>query len=211
MISKTSNVSAKNFFLNSSKKIVLLEDRKVVLQKIAEAIACKYSKKGVVNLNFICTHNSRRSQLGQVWSFFAAYYFKLNINAFSGGTEVTAFHRNTVKTLQKAGFDFQLENFSHQNPKYLISFDGTKKAILGFSKLYDDPINLEPFMAITTCNNADKNCPFIPNASHRFHTPFVDPKASDGTEKQEETYLKTNQQIAGEVYFIFDTIKKLLS
>ena len=211
MISRTSNVSAKNFFLNSSKKIVLLEDRKVVLLKIAKAIAFEYSKKEVVNLNFICTHNSRRSQLAQIWSFFAAHYFNLNINAFSGGTEVTAFHRNTVITLQKVGFDFQLENFSHQNPTYLISFEATNKSVLGFSKLYDHPINIEPFMAITTCNNADKNCPFISNASHRFHLPFVDPKASDGTEKQEETYLKTNRQIAAEIYFIFDTVKKLLS
>ncbi|WP_231494765.1 hypothetical protein [Polaribacter sp. Hel_I_88] len=211
MILRTSNVSAKNFFLNSSKKMVLLEERKKVLLKIAETIALEYSKKEVVNLNFICTHNSRRSQLGQVWSFFAANYFKLNINAFSGGTEVTAFHRNTVKTLQKVGFDFQLENFSHQNPAYRISFDATKNSILGFSKLYDDVANLTPYVAITTCNNADENCPFIPNTKHRFHLPFVDPKVSDGTAQQEEIYLKTNQQIAGEVYFIFDSVKKLLS
>jgi arsenate reductase len=211
MISRTSNVSAKNFFLNSSKKIILLEVRKILLLKIAEAIALEYSKQEIINLNFICTHNSRRSQLGQVWSFFAANYFKLNINTFSGGTEITAFHRNTVKTLQKVGFDFQLKDFSHQNPTYRISFDGTKNSVLGFSKLYDNPINLEPFMAITTCNNADKNCPFSPSASHRFHLPFVDPKVFDGTKKQEEAYLKTNLQIAAEIYFIFDTTKKLLS
>ena len=211
MISRTSNVSTKNFFLNSSKKIVLLENRKEILLKIAEVIAFEYSKKAVVNLNFICTHNSRRSQLGQIWSFFAANYFKLNINAFSGGTEVTAFHRNTVITLQKVGFDFQLENFSHQNPTYLISFEATNKSVLGFSKLFDNPINIEPFIAITTCNNADKNCPFLPSVNHRFHLPFIDPKAYDGTEKQEETYLKTNQQIAAEIYFIFDTVKNLVS
>ncbi|TXD50384.1 hypothetical protein ES044_16715 [Polaribacter sp. IC066] len=208
---KTSNISAKNFFLNSAKKTSIKEDRKLLLLKIAEAIANEHSKNEVVNLNFICTHNSRRSQLGQIWSFFAAHYFNLNINAFSGGTEVTAFHRNTVKTLQKVGFHFQLEDFSHQNPTYSISFDATKKAILGFSKLYSDAINIEPFTAITTCNNADKNCPFIPSAQHRFHLPFVDPKASDGTTQQSETYLKTNQQIAGEIFFIFDHVKKLLS
>ena len=211
MMLKASNVSAKNFFLKASKKVSILDDRKVLLLKIAESIAIEYSKDEIVNLNFICTHNSRRSQLGQVWSFFAANYFNLNIDAFSGGTEVTAFHRNTVKTLQKVGFHFQLENFSHQNPRYAISFDASNKEILGYSKVYNDPINAEPFMAITTCNNADTNCPFIPTASHRFHMPFVDPKASDGSEKQDETYLKTNMQIAGEIYFIFDKIKKLLS
>lgn len=211
MMLKTSNISAKNFFLNASKRISIKEDRKLLLRNIADAIANEHTKNEVVNLNFICTHNSRRSQLGQVWSFFAAHYFKLNIDAFSGGTEITAFHRNIVKTLQKVGFHFQLENFSHLNPTYSISFDTENKAILGFSKHYNDPINVAPFMAITTCNNADKNCPFIPDASHRFNLPFADPKASDGKSKQDEKYLKTNQQIAGEIFFIFNHVKKLVS
>ncbi|WP_223445856.1 hypothetical protein [Polaribacter litorisediminis] len=211
MILKASNVSTKNFFLSASKKNSLSADRKLLLLKIAEAVALEYGKNEVVHLNFICTHNARRSQLGQVWSFYAAHYFNLNIDAFSGGTELTAFHRNTIKTLQKAGFHFQLENFCHQNPSYNISFDGARKTVLGFSKLYSDPINTTPFIAITTCNNADKNCPFIKKAIHRFHLPFVDPKASDATDKRDETYLKTNQQIAAEVYFIFDTVKKLLA
>lgn len=207
---KTSTISLENFFENARKKASLTEDRKKLLSKIATAIAKEYTENKTVNLNFICTHNSRRSQLGQIWSFFAASYFKLNINAFSGGTEVTAFYKNTVKTLQKVGFKFQLTDFSHQNPTYTISFDGTKNTILGFSKLYSNTINTEPYMAITTCNNADTNCPFIPTASHRFHLPFIDPKHSDGTTEQEETYLQTSIQIAGEVYFIFSEVKKLI-
>lgn len=208
---KTSNTSTKDFFESAFKKSSISENRSKLLLRIAETIAKEYTINEVVSLNFICTHNSRRSQLGQVWGFYAAHYFDLNINSFSGGTEVTAFYRNTVKTLQKVGFTFQVVDFSHQNPKYQISFDSSKKGILGFSKLYDHPENKEPFMAITTCDSADKNCPFIPSASHRFHLPFVDPKHSDGTEKQEETYLNTNKQIAGEVYFIFSQVKKLLS
>lgn len=206
----TSTISVENFFVNAYKKATISDERKTLLLKISDAIAKEHTLNKEVNLNFICTHNSRRSQLGQVWSFYAAHYFKLNINAFSGGTEVTAFYRNTVKTLQKVGFEFQLIDFSHQNPTYQISFKGTKKAVLGFSKFYNDSLNKEPFMAITTCNNADINCPFIPTASHRFHLPFVDPKHSDGSDTQEETYLQTSQQIAGEIYFIFSEVKKLV-
>ena len=208
---KTQTISTQSFFENAPKKITLTSDRKDLLEKIAENIAKEYAKNEVVNLNFICTHNSRRSQLGQVWGFYAAEYFKLNINSFSGGTEVTAFFRNTVKTLQKVGFSFQLTDFSHQNPKYEISFNGTKKSILGFSKIYDDPINENPYMAITTCDSADANCPFIPDATHRFHLPFVDPKSTDGTPKQEEAYLNTNRQIAGEIYYIFNEVKAILA
>jgi arsenate reductase len=206
----TSTISVEIFFENAYKKVTISNERKTLLLKISDAITKEYTLNKEVNLNFICTQNSRRSQLGQVWSFYAAHYFKLNINAFSGGTEVTAFYRNTVKTLQKVGFEFQLTDFSHQNPTYQISFKGTKKAVLGFSKFYSDPLNKEPFMAITTCNNADVNCPFIPTASHRFHLPFVDPKHADGSDTQEETYLQTSQQIAGEVYFIFSEVKKLV-
>lgn len=208
---KTSAVSTENFFKNAIQSVVIDEKRKELLSKIANQIAEEYKKEGIVNLNFICTHNSRRSQLGQVWAFFAANYFDVNINAFSGGTEVTAFYRNTVKTLQKVGFNFQVSDFSHQNPKYLISFNGASKAILGFSKRYDHPYNGNPFIAITTCNNADANCPFIPEASYRFHLPFVDPKFSDRTHAQDETYLITNKQIAAEVFVIFTEVKELIS
>lgn len=208
---KTIVTSTENFFKNAAKNSEIDIEREKLLSKIGAEIAKEYSKSELVNLNFICTHNSRRSQLGQVWSFFAANYFNLNINAYSGGTEVTAFHRNTVETLQTVGFNFNVDDFSHQNPKYLISFNGTKKSILGFSKRFDNAANPEPFIAITTCNNADTNCPFIPTASHRFHLPFVDPKASDNTDHKDETYLKTNKQIAAEVYFIFSEVKKLLA
>lgn len=211
MILKNSNLSVRNFFINSSKNISILNDRRLLLLKIAEAIAVELTKSKIVNLNFICTHNSRRSQLCQVWSFFASHYFKLNINAFSGGTEVTAFHRNAIKTLQQVGFSFHLEDFSHQNPKYSISFDDTDTSILGFSKFYNNPINIAPFMAITNCNDADTNCPFITAASHRFHLPYEDPKSSDGKELQDETYLKINEKIAGEIFFIFSKVKELLS
>lgn len=208
---KTQTISTEDFFLNAIKKVTITDDRKKLLLRIAETVAKDYTVNEIVNLNFICTHNSRRSQLGQVWAFYAAHFFKLNIHAYSGGTEVTAFYRNTVKTLQRVGFTFQLEDFSHQNPKYLISFAGTSKHILGFSKLYNDTINKEPFMAITTCDSADKNCPFIPTASYRFHLPFIDPKHSDGTANQEDVYLQTNRQIAAEIYFIFNHVKELVS
>jgi len=208
---KTQTISTKDFFENSLKKVILTSSRKELLLRIAETIAKEYSLNEVVHLNFICTHNSRRSQLGQVWGFYAAQYFGLNIKSISGGTEVTAFFRNTVKTLQKVGFSFQLEDFSHQNPKYRISFSGTNDSILGFSKLYNDTVNIEPYMVITTCDSADQNCPFIPTATFRFHLPFVDPKHSDGSANQEDVYLQTNRQIAGEVHFIFANVKKMLS
>ncbi len=207
----TTTISPKNFFINAHKNIILSDDRKKLLLEISQEIIKEFDKEGIVNLNFICTHNSRRSQLSQVWGFFAADYFDLNIHSYSGGTEVTAFFRNTVKTMQRVGFTFNLQNFSHQNPEYVISFDGSSTSILGFSKRFDHSENKQPFIAITTCNNADANCPFIPEAISRFHLPFVDPKSSDDSSVQDETYLKTNEQIAAEIYYIFSKIKERLT
>ena len=205
---KTDASKVKLFFENSHQDFAISEKRKELLTKIADQIIHTYrSNGGHININFICTHNSRRSQLGQVWTFFAAHYFDLNVVAFSGGTEVTAFHRNTVRTLKNIGFDFHISEFSHQNPVYQISFDGTDQHILGFSKTFDHRINTAPYIAITTCDSADENCPYIAEAIHRFHLPYTDPKHADNTDQQEEVYLKTNSEIASEVYFIFEKVK----
>jgi len=208
---KTDISKTKDFFESSIKNVKIAAQRKEILSKIAVKIATHYtSNNNRVNINFICTHNSRRSQLGQVWSFFAGNYFNINVNTFSGGTEVTAFHRNTVNTLKEVGFIFKVEEFSHTNPVYNISFNGSKKSIVGFSKIYDDPINLDPYFVITTCDSADENCPFIPEAIHRFHLPYTDPKHSDNTSHQSETYLKTNKEIAAQIYFLFKEVKAAL-
>ncbi|MGY0406982.1 MAG: hypothetical protein ACWIPJ_01290 [Polaribacter sp.] len=206
----TSLISTQNFFKNAQEKVFLNIERKNLLLSISKEITIELTRNKKVNLNFICTHNARRSQLSQIWSFYAAQYFNLNIYSFSGGTQTTAFYRNTVKTLQKAGFNFQVSDFSHQNPTYLISFKGCKNNILVFSKRFDHPENKEPYIAITTCNTADKNCPFIPDAIHQFHLPFIDPKFADGTTTQEETYLKISEQIAAEIYFIFADVKRIV-
>lgn len=205
---KTKPLNTKEFFEKSFQDVTISEERKKLLLKIANSIIVIYKLDNVVNLNFICTHNSRRSQLGQVWSYFAANYFDLDIQSFSGGTEVTAFHRNTVKTLQDVGFIFKVTHFSHQNPVYDIHFKGAEKSITGFSKLFDASVNASPFIAITTCNSADENCPFIAEALKRFHLPYVDPKHSDDTVQQSETYLATNRQIAAEMMYLYKTVKK---
>jgi arsenate reductase len=208
---QTDATRAKIFFENSYKKLALDENRKNLLLRIADSIAETYkANNGQVSVNFICTHNSRRSQLGQVWTFFASHYFNLNVTAYSGGTEVTAFHRNTVQTLKSVGFTFQVDEFSHQNPVYRVSFNGTRDYILGFSKTFDHHINQSPYIAITTCDSADQNCPYIAEAIHRFHLPYEDPKSSDGTPEQEATYLKTNGFVASEIYFIFMKVKEAI-
>jgi len=204
----TISINTEQFFKNAKKDLKIDENRKLLLKSIALFIVKEIKAQKKVNLNYICTHNSRRSQLAQVWSSFACSYFELKkISNFSGGTAVTAFYRNTVKTLQEVGFKFQIIEFSHQNPVYAVSYKNCIDPIIGFSKLFDDEYNKKPFIAITTCSNADENCPFIPDAVTRFHLPFNDPKNFDNSLYQAEKYMETNKQIAGEIYFIFEMVK----
>ena len=199
------------FFKEAITKVTITDQRKVLLKSIAQKASDSSNKStDSLYLNFICTHNSRRSQLAQVWAYFAADYFNiLKIQSYSGGTAVTAFYKNTVKTLQSVGFTFNVAEFNHQNPKYEISFNSAVKPLLGFSKLYNDTVNSEQYIAITTCSSADQNCPFIPNALFRFHLPFNDPKEFDDTEHAEQAYLKASRQIAAEVFIIFKEMKSL--
>jgi len=202
-------IPTKLFFQQALENLVLDDQRTALLQTIAKSIVQLISEKRKINLNFICTHNSRRSQFAQVWAHYAIQFFDIrNCRSFSGGTEETAFFRNTVKSLQDVGFNFHLTRFSHQNPTYEIIYDDCKKPIIGFSKLYDNKVNNQPFIAITTCSNADKNCPFIPEATHRFHLPFTDPKKFDNSFDKSEKYLETSKQIAGELHYIFLQVKK---
>lgn len=206
---ETSTMKTKKFFNASIKEFEITEDRKVLLNTISQFISNERKKFKKVRLNFICTHNSRRSQLAQVWAHYAISFYKLKrIRSYSGGTEATAFHRNTISTLQDAGFKFTLKEFSHENPIYEISYKGMKKPIVGFSKLYDHKINKAPFIAITTCSSAAENCPFIPEALQRFHVPYIDPKSSDDTELMSKKYLETNRQIAAEMNYIFQQVSK---
>ena len=205
---QTISTNTENFFIDALSDLQIDKKRIILLESIAAYIVNELKQHKNVNLNYICTHNSRRSQLAQVWSSYATNYFKFkNIENFSGGTAVTAFFRNTVKTLQEVGFKFQLSEFSHQNPEYLINYKNCTSPIIGFSKLYDSEQNKKPFIAITTCSNADENCPFIPDAIERFHLPFNDPKSFDNTLYQSEKYLEASKQIAGEIHFIFNIIK----
>lgn len=69
-------------------------ERKILLEKLANHIQGKLKSSKEINLVYVCTHNSRRSHLGQVWSKVAADFYGFNINTFSAGTEATAFNQN---------------------------------------------------------------------------------------------------------------------
>jgi arsenate reductase len=184
-------------------------ERKAILLPLINFIQDKANEEQEIRLNFICTHNSRRSHLSQVWAQTAAAHFNIkNVFCYSGGTEATALFPMAAKTLEQVGFQVQV--FSEgTNPVYSIKYGANAPPIIGFSKTYDDNFNPKSaFAAILTCSNADNGCPFIAGAEKRIPITFEDPKAFDNTPQQEEKYRERSMQIAAELFYVFSQIKK---
>lgn len=183
-------------------------DRKEVLQPLIAYIQSKKDQCQQINLNFICTHNSRRSHLSQIWAQVAAWHYSVNsVTTYSGGTEATAMYHMVGEVLSDQGLDIQAIA-SGNNPVYAIKYDVNKHPIIAFSKKYDDAFNPESdFAAILTCNSADKGCPIIIGAEKRIPVTYVDPKAFDDTDVQKAKYLERSQQIGTEMCYVFDQIK----
>ena len=55
-----------------ARQININEDRLAVLKSLIDYIQSKIDQGQEINLNFICTHNSRRSQFSQIWAQTAA-------------------------------------------------------------------------------------------------------------------------------------------
>ena len=184
------------------------EERKTVLHPLIDYIQSKASSGKEIRLNLICTHNSRRSHLSQVWAQTAAAHYNIkNVFCYSGGTEATAMFPMAAKTLAKQGF--QIKTISEgSNPVYSIKYSANAHPVIGFSKTFDDDFNPQSeFAAILTCSSADQGCPFIAGAEVRIPITFEDPKAFDNTPHQAEKYEERSMQIATEMFYVFSQIK----
>lgn len=188
-------------------KIPIPDNRKVILDKFKDYIQNKLEIGETPRLNFICTHNSRRSQFSQIWAQTAAAFFAIDVECFSGGVELTAFNERAVASILRCGF--KVEKEGEINPKYSVYYDTKSKPIVAFSKLFDDTPS--PFAAVMTCAHADENCPFIPAAECRIPVRYDDPKAFDDTALEAEKYYERSIQIASEMFYVFRNLanKKL--
>ena len=186
----------------------ITKERKEVLQPLVDFIQGKKDNENQIAINFICTHNSRRSHLSQIWAHTIATHLNIkNVVTYSGGTEATAMFPKVAETLTNQGFNI-LKLSETNNPVYAVKFNNNSHPIIGFSKKYDDEFNpVSEFAAILTCSSADQGCPFIAGAEKRIPITYDDPKMFDGTELQTEKYAERSLQIATEMLYVFSQIK----
>lgn len=188
-------------------QISISEERKEVLQPLIDYVQNKVNTNKEARLNFICTHNSRRSHLSQIWAQTMAFRFEIkNVFCYSGGTETTAMFPKIGETLVNQGFEMQQLSES-KNPVYAVKYSENEQPVICFSKTYFDDFNPKSnFGAIMTCNNAEEGCPIVFGADARFPIKYNDPKEFDGTDLMNEKYTERSLQIASEMYYVFSKI-----
>ena len=178
------------------------------LSNIIRHVQGKVDLKQAVYLNFICTHNSRRSHLAQIWSQVMARFYEVPlVFCLSGGTEATAMHPNIIKSLIDHGFEISITKKKKSNPRYFICYSENQPPIVGFSKKYNHKFNqVEDYAAIMVCDDANENCPIVYGAVNRFALTYSDPKISDHTPEQDAVYRDRSIEIATEMKYIFSQI-----
>lgn len=186
------------------------EERKEDLRKLAGCVKKQIDERGRASLMFICTHNSRRSHMCQIWAQLAAgHYGVSNAATYSGGTEATAFNSRALSSLERAGFEITQKK-EGGNPVYFVKSGHDAEPMEAFSKVFSDESNpVQDFGAVMTCTQADAACPSVPGAAFRVSIPYDDPKAFDGTEQEAQKYDERSRQIAREMFYLFSQVHSL--
>lgn len=188
------------------KAIEVAKERRLILQPLIDYIKSKTSKNTEALLNFICTHNSRRSQFAQIWAQTAAHYYNVDASCYSGGVEVTACNERTIASITRAGFEVSSQG--NENPFYSVYLSKNGEPVSMFSKLYDDKSSpTHDFAAVMTCSHADENCPLITGTESRIPVMYDDPKAFDDSAEESFKYDERSMQIASEMFYVFSNLK----
>lgn len=183
------------------------EDRRVLLDRMAEIISERVQAEEPSPITFICKANSRRSHLGHVWAQTAATYYDIpGIMTFSGGTEATAINIRTVRAFRRAGFSV-VQVTDDENPHYLIQYSDAQPAIDAFSKVYDEEGNpTEGYLAALCCD--DKDCPVARGAFAHVSLNYEDPKVADDTPEENARYDERCRQIAIEMFYVMSRVSR---
>ena len=184
-------------------------ERKKHLLALSLFFQKKFKAKETAKAIVICTHNSRRSHLGQLWLSVGAEHFGLpKVESYSGGTEATAFNPRAVSAAKKAGFKIEADDPKATNPIYSVCWNDEMNPYQAFSKKFDDTPNpTTDFAAIMVCTSADEGCPFVSGNTFRIALPYDDPKAFDDTDLEAAKYTERLRQIGREVLWMFSMVK----
>ncbi len=130
--------------------------------------------KQTLNILFLCTGNSCRSQMAEGWT----HHLKDDvINCRSAGIETHGLNPLAVKAMAEAGVDI-----AHHT-----------------SQLVDEYLDEAWDFVVTVCGHAHETCPMFPGKAQVIHVGFDDPPALARDEATEEGAMAHYRRVRDEI------------
>jgi arsenate reductase len=112
-----------------------------------------------MNLLFLCTGNSCRSQMAEGW---AKHFAPDWLHVESAGIESHGKNPRAIAVMREAGIDISGQEST---------------------KVTDAMVNAAD-VVVTVCGHADEHCPALPPGTRKEHWPLNDPAKATGTEEE---------------------------
>ena len=110
-----------------------------------------------VNILFLCTGNSCRSQIAEGW---ARHIGGDAVVVQSAGIEAHGKNPRAIQIMREAGIDISGQE----------------------STIVDDRMLQQADIVVTVCGHADEQCPALPPGITKLHWPLTDPAKATGSE-----------------------------
>jgi arsenate reductase len=138
-----------------------------------------------LNVLFLCTGNSCRSQMAEGWTRFLK---DDQIEVWSAGIETHGLNPNAVKVMAEAGVDISGHRSKHVREVMHVPFD----------------------YVVTVCGHAQENCPVFPGRAQVVHRGFDDPPRLAAIATSEEEALGHYRRVRDEIRAFVETLPESL-
>jgi len=115
--------------------------------------------RDTVNILFLCTGNSCRSQMAEGW---ARHLGGTAVAVESAGIEAHGKNPRAIAAMAEAGVDISQQD----------------------STIVDDAMLSRADVVVTVCGHADEMCPTLPPGIRKVHWPLNDPAKATGSEDE---------------------------
>jgi arsenate reductase len=124
-----------------------------------------------MNILFLCTGNSCRSQMAEGWGKALA---GRGVSFRSAGIEAHGQNPRAIAVMAEAGVDISQQESTVVTPAMLEEAD----------------------LIVTVCGHADEHCPVLPPGVRKLHWPLADPAKATGSEEEVlEVFRATREDI----------------
>ena len=139
----------------------------------------------MLNVLFLCTGNSCRSQMAEGW---ARHLKGDRVAAYSAGVEPGGLNPDAVRVMAEAGVDIASHRSKHVAELRHISFD----------------------YVVTVCDHAHETCPAVLGAAKVVHVGFDDPPRLAAAAQTDEERLTHFRRVRDEIRKFVESIPKAL-